>query len=43
VEFVSEPVLVTAGPNKGRLAIYAKDPDGIRMELLQLQPVEEAG
>jgi catechol 2,3-dioxygenase-like lactoylglutathione lyase family enzyme len=41
VEFVSEPVLVTAGPNKGRLAIYAKDPDGIRMELLQLQPVEE--
>lgn len=42
VEFVSKPVLVTAGPNKGRLAVYAKDPDGIRMEFLQLQPVEEA-
>jgi lactoylglutathione lyase len=41
VEFVSEPVLVTSGPNKGRIAVYAKDPDGIRVEFLQLQPVEE--
>jgi lactoylglutathione lyase len=40
VEFISDPVLVTSGPNKGRLAVYAKDPDGIRMEFLQLQPVE---
>jgi lactoylglutathione lyase len=40
VEFVSEPVLVTSGPNKGRIAVYAKDPDGIRVEFLQLRPVE---
>jgi catechol 2,3-dioxygenase-like lactoylglutathione lyase family enzyme len=42
VEFVSEPVLVTSGPNKGRIAVYAKDPDGIRVEFLQLRPVEKA-
>ena len=41
VEFVSEPVLVTSGANKGRIAVYAKDPDGIRVEFLQLRPVEE--
>ncbi len=41
VEFVSEPVLVTSGANKGRIAVYAKDPDGIRVELLQPRPVEE--
>jgi lactoylglutathione lyase len=40
VEFVSEPVLVTSGPNKGRIAVYGKDPDGIRVEFLQLRPVE---
>ena len=37
----SEPVLVTSGANKGRIAVYAKDPDGIRVELLQPRPVEE--
>jgi catechol 2,3-dioxygenase-like lactoylglutathione lyase family enzyme len=42
VEFVSDPVLVTSGANKGRIAVYAKDPDGIRVEFLQLRPVEEA-
>jgi lactoylglutathione lyase len=35
VETVSEPVTPTHGPNKGRLAVYAIDPDGIRVELLQ--------
>lgn len=39
IEFVSDPVIVTAGANEGRMVVYAKDPDGIRVELLQLQPV----
>jgi catechol 2,3-dioxygenase-like lactoylglutathione lyase family enzyme len=37
VEAVSDPVLVTHGPNEGRLAVYLLDPDGIRIELLQLE------
>jgi lactoylglutathione lyase len=32
---VGSPVSPTHGPNKGRLALYAIDPDGIRVELLQ--------
>lgn len=33
---VSEPVLVTSGPNEGRLAVYMIDPDGFRVELLEV-------
>lgn len=39
VRFVSPPVTPTSGINKGRSALYALDPDGIRVELLQLEPV----
>ena len=35
VEFVSPVKTPTAGPNKGGRAVYVKDPDGIRIELLQ--------
>jgi catechol 2,3-dioxygenase-like lactoylglutathione lyase family enzyme len=34
VEFVSSPVQPTVGPNVGRSVVYMKDPDGIRIELL---------
>lgn len=37
VRFVSPPVMPTRGINRGRLAVYALDPDGIRVELLQLE------
>jgi len=40
VEFISRPVMPTAGINQGRLALYMKDPDGIRVELLQLERVD---
>jgi lactoylglutathione lyase len=35
VEFVSEVQSPTAGPNTGGRVVYAMDPDGIRIELLQ--------
>jgi catechol 2,3-dioxygenase-like lactoylglutathione lyase family enzyme len=35
VEFVSEPLTVAAGPNKGRKAVYLRDPDGIIVQLMQ--------
>lgn len=35
VEFISEPVEVTAGMNRGALVAYFRDPDGITMELQQ--------
>jgi lactoylglutathione lyase len=35
VEFVSEPQTPTMGPNRGGRVVYLKDPDGIRVELLQ--------
>jgi catechol 2,3-dioxygenase-like lactoylglutathione lyase family enzyme len=34
---VGEPVLVTSGPNEGRLAVYMIDPDGFRVELLEVK------
>ena len=37
VASVSEPVLVTSGPNEGRLAVYMIDPDGFRLELLEVR------
>jgi len=36
VPSVSEPVLVTSGPNEGRLAVYMVDPDGFPVELLEV-------
>jgi lactoylglutathione lyase len=35
VASLSAPVVPTMGPNVGRRAVYLKDPDGIRIELLQ--------
>jgi catechol 2,3-dioxygenase-like lactoylglutathione lyase family enzyme len=33
--FVSEPVPITAGPNRGGYGVYLKDPNGILIELFQ--------
>ncbi len=33
--FKSEPVEITAGPNKGGLVVYLYDPDGYTLELFQ--------
>jgi catechol 2,3-dioxygenase-like lactoylglutathione lyase family enzyme len=33
---VSEPVLITAGPNRGGYGLYLRDPNGILIELFQL-------
>ena len=38
-EFVSAPVAVPVGPNKGRRTAYLLDPDGIVVQLMQ--PAEE--
>jgi catechol 2,3-dioxygenase-like lactoylglutathione lyase family enzyme len=35
VQFKSAPQEVPAGPNKGTLAVYFTDPDGIPLEFLQ--------
>ncbi|MEE3371751.1 MAG: VOC family protein [Planctomycetota bacterium] len=35
VRFRSEPVTITAGPNKGGLVVYLYDPDGYVLELFQ--------
>lgn len=35
VEFVNPPIEPTAGPNVGGLVVYLKDPDGVRIELIQ--------
>lgn len=35
VSFKSDPVLITAGPNKGGLVVYLSDPDGYTLELFQ--------
>jgi catechol 2,3-dioxygenase-like lactoylglutathione lyase family enzyme len=41
VEFISPPVGISEGMNKGGRACYLKDPDGITLELFQ--PLTEAG
>ena len=38
VRFRSEPVTITAGPNKGGLVVYMYDPDGYVLELFQPAP-----
>jgi catechol 2,3-dioxygenase-like lactoylglutathione lyase family enzyme len=35
VRFVSEPVLIDAGPNKGGYGVYLQDPNGVLIELFQ--------
>ncbi len=40
VAFKSEPVTITAGPNKGGTVVYLSDPDGYTIELFQ-PPVRE--
>jgi len=35
VQFISEPIYLDEGPNKGGWALYMKDPDGIVIELFQ--------
>ncbi|MBI2939015.1 MAG: VOC family protein [Chloroflexi bacterium] len=35
VPFVSEPTLITAGVNRGAMAVYLRDPDGFTIELYQ--------
>lgn len=39
--FVSPPVPITQGVNRGGYAVYLRDPDGVTVELLQ--PPQEAG
>lgn len=39
---VCAPVLVTSGPNAGRLAVYMIDPDGFRVELLGVESEQAA-
>ena len=31
----SEPLLIPDGPNKGGLLVYLRDPDGVRIELIE--------
>jgi catechol 2,3-dioxygenase-like lactoylglutathione lyase family enzyme len=38
VRSVSEPVEVSSGANKGRFCVYMIDPDGFRLELLDISP-----
>ena len=35
VDFVSAPVLITAGPSRGGYGLYLRDPNGILLELFQ--------
>jgi catechol 2,3-dioxygenase-like lactoylglutathione lyase family enzyme len=37
VPFKSPPIEVPAGPNKGNLAVYCTDPDGITLEFIQIR------
>src|SRR5262249_36879548 len=41
VHFLSAPVLVTAGPNRGGQGAYLRDPNGILIELFQPPPAPE--
>jgi catechol 2,3-dioxygenase-like lactoylglutathione lyase family enzyme len=40
VQFKSEPVSPTVGPNKGGWAVYFVDPDGVTLEMIQ-RPLEK--
>ena len=39
---VSPPILIEAGPNRGALALYLRDPNGILIELFQPPPGNHA-
>jgi len=41
VLFKSEPVEIPAGPNRGGMAVYCTDPDGVTIELIQA-PIAKA-
>jgi catechol 2,3-dioxygenase-like lactoylglutathione lyase family enzyme len=41
-EFVSAPVLIDSGPNRGGYAVYVQDPNGILIELFQPPIVSQA-
>lgn len=41
--FLSPPVEITAGINRGGFACYLRDPDGVTLELLQQAPGTAAG
>ena len=38
VDFVSEPVLIDSGPNRGAYGVYVRDPNDILLEFFQLPP-----
>ena len=38
VQFVSPPVAITQGVNRGGFTCYFRDPDGITLELVQPSP-----
>jgi catechol 2,3-dioxygenase-like lactoylglutathione lyase family enzyme len=38
VHFVSEPVEIEAGPNRGGYGVYLRDPNGVLLELFQPPP-----
>lgn len=38
VRFISDPVLVSSGPNQGGQIAFLLDPDGYRVELMELTP-----
>ena len=38
VMMASEPQMIPAGPNKGRLVVYAKDPDSNNLEFISNEP-----
>ncbi len=38
VTFISEPIYLDEGPNKGGWSLYMRDPDGIVIELFQQRP-----
>ncbi|MEK6899473.1 MAG: VOC family protein [Nanoarchaeota archaeon] len=37
VQLTGEPQIVPAGPNKGRKAVYAKDPDSNNLEFISIE------
>jgi catechol 2,3-dioxygenase-like lactoylglutathione lyase family enzyme len=40
IAFVSEPVPISGGPNRGGYGVYLRDPNGILIELFQPPPQE---
>ncbi|OGM09376.1 hypothetical protein A2Y68_00185 [Candidatus Woesebacteria bacterium RBG_13_46_13] len=38
---ISDPLVIPAGPNKGRYMVYAKDPDGNNIEFISSRKVRK--